>query len=389
MISYHDLRQISPPKAREVLRKVVAQHHGNVSQAARMLGICRHTVRRARDGSLDDYSRRPHHCPRKTPDEFEALIVAEAKRTHFRYRRLSSYLVRKYGLVVSENTVKAILRRNEVKKRRRRAASGQRRHLYDYEALIPFRELQLDTKHLLDKRALAPEVYDHMKHYGLPRYEWHVMDVATRARFTAYSYELHATFGLLFLVVVLLWLRTHGLRGRVRIRLDNGAEFCAGSAKKLAAWNERLGSLQAQLDPIPAGAKHLLALVENAHRSDDEYFLMIHAERCFHTAAFLTKAQGWQDTWNFYRSNFGLGMKGRTPKEKLKATKVLVHEHVLLFPVLLLEGLLRKIGNLNQFIRHHQGGKYVHTTCQFKRSYLRSTGLHTGFSHRATPVTVS
>lgn len=290
-------------------------------------------------------------------------MVAEAKRTGFRYRRLSSYLHRKYALVFSEDTVKAILRRKKVTRRTRRAAAGKQRHLYDYEALVPFRELQLDTKHLLDKRALPREVYDHMKHYGLPSYEWHIMDAATRARFTAYSSELSATFGFLFIVVVLLWLRAHGVRDPVRIRLDNGAEFCAGSHKKLAQWNQRLQSLGAVLDPIPAGAKHLLALVENAHRADDEYFLMIHAERCFHTLAFLRKAQQWQDTWNFYRHHFGLGMKGLTPKAKLKATKVMVHWHILLFPVLLLEGLLRRIGSIDQFLREQLGGKYVYTTC--------------------------
>ena len=175
MISYHDVREVSPCKARELVRKVLVRNHGNVSEVARVLGISRHTVRRARDGGLDDLSRRPHHSPRKTPDEFEGLIVAEEKRTGFRYRRLSSYLQRKYGLLFSEDTVRAILRRNQVTKRRRRAASGQNRHLYDYEALIPFRELQLDAKYLLDKGTLAQEVYDHIKQHGLPSFEWHIM----------------------------------------------------------------------------------------------------------------------------------------------------------------------------------------------------------------------
>lgn len=372
MISYHDVREVSSCKARELVRKVLARNHGNVSEVARVLGISRHTVRRARDGGLDDRSRRPHHSPRKTPDSFESLIVAEGKRTGFRYRRLSSYLQRKYGLVFSEDTVRAILRRNQVTRHTRRAATGHVRHLYDYEALIPFRELQLDTKHLLDKSALAPEVYAHMTQYGLPQYEWHIMDAATRARFTAYSYELSATFGFLFIVFVLVWLRAHGLRDPVRIRLDNGAEFCAGSVKKLAQWNQRLRPLEAMLDPIPAGAKHLLALVENAHRTDDEYFLMIHAERCLHTLAFLTKAQQWQDTWNLYRPHFGLGMKGYTPKDKLKATKTMLHQHIMLFPVLLLETLLRQIDNINQFLNQLLGGKYVYTTCLFLKIKMNS-----------------
>jgi putative transposase len=193
MISYHDLRSISPEKARQIIRKVLEHTQGNVSKTARILKTSRHTIRRARDGSLEDLSRKPHRCPRKTPTDFERLITSEGKRTGFRYRRLTAYLRRKFGLVFSENTLKAILRRNHVKKRTRRSTNGQRRHLYDYEALHPFGEFQLDTKHLLDQRALPREVYHHMKSSGIPRYEWHLMDVATRARFTAYSHELSAT----------------------------------------------------------------------------------------------------------------------------------------------------------------------------------------------------
>jgi putative transposase len=360
---YHELRKVSPKKARELVRKVLDQNKGNVSKTSNVLGISRNSVRRARDGNLEDLCRKPNNCPSKTPDNFEKLILMEAKRTGFRYRRLSLYMRRKYSLLFSENTIKAILKRNHVKRKSRRSASGQRRHLYDYEALEPFREFQLDTKHLLDKSALPKDAYEHMKDYGLPRYEWHLMEVATRTRFTAYSHELSATYGFMFIVLVLLWLRTHGVRGQVRIRLDNGLEFCAGSQKKLDEWNKSLSVFGVTLDPIPPGAKHLLALVENAHRSDDEYFLMIHAQRCFDTLGFLEKAQRWQDTWNFYRPHGGLGMKGMTPKEKLKYTRTMVHWHVQLFPVLLLEELLRVVGTPNQFFKYLIGGKYLHTMC--------------------------
>jgi hypothetical protein len=61
------------------------------------------------------------------------------------------------------------------------------------------------------------------------------------------------------------------------IRVDYGGEFYGGSPKKLHNWTHRLSLLVAMLEPIPPGAKHLLALVENAHRADDEYFLIIHA----------------------------------------------------------------------------------------------------------------
>ena len=89
---YHELKKVSPEKARMLVRKVLEQNDGNVSKTARILGISRHTVRRARDGSLHDLPRAPKHIPHKTSSDLENLIVQEAKRTGFRYVRLSKYL---------------------------------------------------------------------------------------------------------------------------------------------------------------------------------------------------------------------------------------------------------------------------------------------------------
>jgi transposase len=363
-ILYHELREIETSKARELVRKVLSKNNGNVSETARILGISRNTVRRARDGGLEDLSRRPHHSPNKTEHSLEELIVKESKRTGFRYRRLASYMWGKYGIKVPEDTIKAILRRNKVKKKTRRSYNGKQRSLYDYEALMPFREFQLDTKHLLDKSALPMEVYEHMKDYNLPLYEWNLMDIGTRTRFTAYSYELGSVFGLMFIVFAVLWLRAHNVRGLIKIRMDNGMEFCGASERKLRQWNMILSVLGVILEAIPSGAKHLMAVVENSHRDDDEYFLMIHAERCLNAKTFLYKAQQWQDTWNFYKPSHGKGMHGLTPYRKLKKSKSAVNPHVLKFPVVLMEDLLKLAGLITLFLKSHLTGKYVHTKCQ-------------------------
>jgi len=91
-------------------------------------------------------------------------------------------------------------------------------------------------------------------------------------------------------VVAFLWLRAHNLRGPISIRVDYASEFCGKSQKNLHNWNHRLSLLVAMLEPIPPGAKHLLALVENAHRADDEYVLMIHVERAFHAVSIFPHA---------------------------------------------------------------------------------------------------
>ena len=118
MYTPYILRKIEPSKARKLVRAVLEKQNGNVSKTARILGISRQTVRRARDGTLEDRSRRPHRIPKKTEAFLEKLIVEEAKKTGFRYRRLTSYLKRKYSVEISENTIKAILRRHNIEKRK-------------------------------------------------------------------------------------------------------------------------------------------------------------------------------------------------------------------------------------------------------------------------------
>ena len=92
MIGYHEMRKLSPEKARELVRII--------SKTAKILGI----------------SRKPKSSPNKTPPNFEYLIVKEAKRTGFRYRKIKGFFERKYSLSFSENTIKAILKRNEISK---------------------------------------------------------------------------------------------------------------------------------------------------------------------------------------------------------------------------------------------------------------------------------
>ena len=328
MLNYHEIRILSPEKAREIIRKVLGENDKNVSKTARILKIERKTVRRARDGLLSDISCRPHRSPRKTETFLEGLIVKEGKATGYRYRRLSGFLYDKYGLDISEETVKSVLKRNDVKRKTVRTANKRQRHLYDYEALAPFAEMQLDTKHILDLDALPEEVYGHILRHKLPQYEWNIIDAATRIRFTAYSHELSATFGWLFMLIVINWLRVHGVRHHVHIQADNGAEFCASSKQKEENLNTLLKPMNASFTSIPAGKKYLQGIVENSHRHDDEQFLAIHPIRVRSTAGFIQKAERWQDTWNVARRSWGIGMNGVAPLTKLKQKDSLISSSI-------------------------------------------------------------
>ncbi|MCA1932819.1 MAG: hypothetical protein LDL13_04510 [Calditerrivibrio sp.] len=79
------------------------------------------------------------------------------------------------------------MKRNNVKVKKKRSACGKNRHLYDYEHLSPFCEFQLDTKYLLDKNALSDGAYKHIERYGLPKYEWNLIDIGTSLNLTSAS----------------------------------------------------------------------------------------------------------------------------------------------------------------------------------------------------------
>jgi len=374
---YHKLRNNNPESARILVREVLKNN--SVSKTAKLLNISRHTVRRARDGSLKDYSKRPKYIPNKIPSDLEILIIKEAKRTNYRYRLLSKYIEKKYSIFISENTIKAVLKRNSVKIKKIKTKNRNRRPLYDYENLMPFTHFQIDTKHISDKSALPADVYNHVIRYNLPIYEWNAIDVKTKTRFTAYSHSLSATKGMVFMLIVVLWCRTHNVREKINIRVDNGAEFCSGSKRKLNDYNKFFSMLNTEITPIPAGAKHLQGIVENSHRKDDECFFSIHLERCMTDADFIYKAQQWQDTWNTARPNFGIGMNGMTPYEKLNSLNSLISSNIMKFPVLLLEHFVKIVSFpwywLNSFLNLYifsKGGQYVYTQEIFKHTLEES-----------------
>ena len=107
-----------------------------MSRTACILRICRKTMRRARDGTLLDYSQRPVHCPKRIDPRFEDLIVFEGKRAGYGAQRLSSFLFKRYGHGFSTYTVKKVLKRNSVKQKKIRTKAKTVRHLYDYEHLL-------------------------------------------------------------------------------------------------------------------------------------------------------------------------------------------------------------------------------------------------------------
>lgn len=362
---YHILRTNQGPEAaRELVRTVLKEQKGDVAETARILGITRPTVRRARDGDLSDGDKTPLNQPAKTETYLEGLILKTREDTGYGRKRLSNHLIQTLGLNFSSNTIGNILGRHPVKKQLYKRP-GISKPLYDYEALLPFQELQIDTKHIEDYGALGKMVFN-LRKYHLPPYQWTVIDAKTKTKFLAYSYTLSSQYGIWFMQMVVFWLRAHGITTDIHFQADNGgADFAGGSKRKEEMWNKVLNAIGSSFTSIPAGKKYLQGIVERTHRTDDEEFYRPHLPRLDNREDFLVKAQRYQDTFNVLRQHWGIGMNGKSPLDKLRECETLGAEKLIAFPVVIIDEIFDGVKTLNDYVRVRQmsekGGKDVST----------------------------
>jgi putative transposase len=250
---------------------------------------------------------------------------------------------------LSIGQLKGIYKRNNLKTAIVRSANGERRHLYDYQAIACFAFMHLDVKHILDKHALPQDIYDLLSTNGAPIYEWNLIDAKSRTRFTAYSYGLCAEFGFRFLLFAIQYIRaTLGNHGQhIRIGMDNGLEFCLGSQKKEDEWNRVLSVLNAsvyQYDPHFDIRKNL---IERSHKTDDEALYIPRGIFMKDKYSFHQEVISYQDYWNKQRPHTGIGMNNRTPQEVLIQQGLIGVNRLLNFPVLILEDSILQLRKCN------------------------------------------
>jgi len=198
----------------------------------------------------------------------------------------------------------------------------------------------VDLKHILDFGALPASVYNHAVRRGLPPYPWTAIDIKTRLRFLAYSYEKTAANGLLFMQSVALWLRAYGVSHRLAFQTDWGEEFGGKSPRKLAELQREV------FDPLDVLRTHIRkghsednAYVERSDRTDDEEFYIPWLGQCARTENFLYRAFHYLYTYNVARPHQGKGMDQMSPWEKLHSLRSEIQPALAAFPPLLLDEL--------------------------------------------------
>ena len=342
MLSYREVRKLSAVTARQKVLEAAQVHCP--AELARLFRMSRTTIynilARYQQGGLDalaDQSRRPNHPAGQTPAPIENIVVLERIRTRLGPRRMKPHLQLKASLDLPEGTLRNIFRRNRLTQRRKRRKSARAINL---EPLYPLQQFQIDLKHILDFSALPLETYRHAVAKGLPPYQWTAIDLKTRLRFLAYSYEKTAANGLLFMQTVALWLRAFGVTHRLDFQTDWGEEFGGKSPRKLALWQrEHFDPLGVLRTHIRKGHSEDNAYVERSHRTDDEEFYIPWLRQCAHTENFLYRAFHCLYTYNVHRPHQGRGMDNGSPWQKLKTLQPQMQPQFVAFPPLLLDPL--------------------------------------------------
>jgi transposase len=308
---------------RELVR--FAQKHG-IKPAARHFACSRNTVRKwlrrsEAQGSVEEQSRRPRNCPAQVDCHIEQTVLDSRRKTRYGPHRLSDWLKRTRHIEISPWTMRNILKRNGLLRRRKKRSTCYPAH-WAWEPGRPFTLVQADVKDVYDKGTLGTERTTHLARLGLPRYQWTFLEAQSRLRFLAYSHRLTRDCGVAFLWLCLKWLQHWAAlpQAPVQIQTDWGEEFGGDNPARIEQLNRKyFQPLGARLCRYPLGRKGYNGRVERLHRSDDEELYMPTLLEVRDTAHYLHYAFRWQAFYNLYRPHYGVGMKAMTPIGKLRS----------------------------------------------------------------------
>jgi len=341
--SYQNLKQrYGDIIARELLLVCYEQSGHNQSETSRRMQCNRRTVSKAlkkkEQGCLKDASHKPYTQPNQVSQEIEEKVLKWRKKTKRGKKRLRRILIDEEKLIMPISTIGKILKRNKVKmKQKKRKFRNSNPPSYDFSSLLPFEKFQYDTKDYLDKQALKQELYDHVLKYNLPRYQWTIIDVKSRIRFLAWSYQLTRNCGMVFELMVKAWLKMYGLaNSSIEVQSDGGGEVGALRAKSFKRnqmmWWDKLGM---QRKVIRKGHLEDNNFVERSHLTDDEEFYIPFLKEITTKQDLITRGVWWEDYYNRLRPHQSL--HDLSPFQYLRSKGYTLAESLCRFPSIILD----------------------------------------------------
>lgn len=267
---------------------------------------------------LEDKSRRPKHCPRQISSELEALVIKYRKKTNMGRLELSNVIRREEKKHISPNTIRNVLRRNKMTRKKRKRAKYGKSLFIDYQYLKELQYFQIDTKEILDYKALPKKAYRNIMMRKLAKFQFTAIDVKTRIKFIAYAKEKNQINGRFFMMLVAFWLRLYKINHKLYFQTDWGQEFGGFSIRKLDQLQKKYFT--------PMGIEHWHsrkgkwwdnAFVERSHLTDDQLLYVPYGADMKSDEDLLSMARKYMYYYNKMRVHMGKGMN-MTPYHKLK-----------------------------------------------------------------------
>jgi len=353
-------RETGEEFARKTLLENLRLNKGNIKKTAKQMECSRNTVYLALDkrikGNLADQSHRPKSAhPRSTSKEIVDLIVKRRKETGFGKRRLRWYLALRDNLLIPESTIGKILRQEKLTRRKKRVRREYSRVKYQWDRILPFEQVEMDTKEIADKRTLPKEVYNYILSADfIPKYQWTIIDPVTRIRFLSWSYARDWSCAQVFAKMVVWWLRLFGFNKKITNWSDGGTEF---NASQLGAFERTCHNfwepLGVERKIIRKGHPEDNPYVERSHQTDDYEFYIPYLLKIKSESQFIKAGTWWQKVYNTIRPHMEL--QDLTPYQKLKSLGYNTPQEFCLFPTLILDRLtnLPEVLNRSKSVQEH------------------------------------
>lgn len=347
-IDYKELRKINPEAARRAVLEYLGTNGGNITDTARIFGITRPVVydilKKQAEGNLADRSRAPKSQPNKTPAEIEDKVIKAKNKTNYGPKRLSNHLADYEDIQISYGTIRHILRRNKhrIEKKVVYRRRKEKREFIDWYSAKPFEVVQMDIKHIRDKKALSEEQMIHLDRFDIPNYQWGAIDVNSRFKLIGYSKEKSWTNGLLWYLWVISWLRSHGVGAKIVFTVDNGEEFGGKSWMKVRELRKLISGFGCRLIQNHKGHPEENAHLERSHRTDDDEFYIPRVLSIKSSEDLLDEALGYIYYYNNVRRHSSLD--DQTPFAYLKQQCPNLDDRIRYTRPLLLDEAAVKIG---------------------------------------------
>ena len=359
-IEYKELRKINPEAARKAVLEYLKTNEANISRTAGLFGINRSVVyniiRKDEEGDLKDRSKVPKCQPKKTSVLIEDKVIEMKNKTHLGPKRLTRYLKRHEGVDVPPGTIRHILRRNKgrinyhLKSRRVRK---EKREFIDWYSAKPFEIVQMDIKHIRDRKALSKEQIIHLDCHQIPNYQWGALDVNSRFKLIGYSREKSWTNGLCWYLWVISWLRSHGVKADIAFTVDNGEEFGGKSWMKVRELRKLIGGFDCRLIQNHKGHCEENAHLERSHRTDDDEFYIPRVMNIKSVADLLDEAMGYIYYYDNVREHSAIN--DLTPFAYLKSQLPEIDDRIRFIIPIMLDDVSVKLGPWSGYhvLAHH------------------------------------